>query len=197
MKSCAPFDPPPCRTNADKMSKAQSPLIAKTARPAVPRRASSGHCRYRRLYSIRHSRLLPLPVMVRGPLSRSTWPDLRTNSLSPDRIPVPQISQATSSLNLTTSAERKSVRRSLEEISRNSAGHQPGPKSLQGVGRNVDMLLDGDALSELYVVSRMQGLQPIDLTIALHSSQYIQDPPFESPICALRHLSFGCIRPGA
>lgn len=65
---------------------------------------------------------------------------------------MPQISQATSSSNLTTSAERKSVRRSLEEISRNPTKHQPGPKSLQEVRHNVDMLLDGEALSELYVM---------------------------------------------
>ena len=129
--------------------------------------------------------------------SRSYLAGSETDSLSPDRIPMPQISQATSSPNLTTSAERKSVRRSLEEISRNPTKHQPGPKSLQDVRHNVDMLLDGEALSELYVMSRTRGLEPTDLTFALHSSQYIQDTPFQSPTCALYYVSFGYIRPGA
>jgi hypothetical protein len=70
----------------------------------------------------------------------------------PDRIPVPQIGQAATSSSLTTSTERKSIRRSLEEISRNSMKNPNGPKSLQDVRHNVDMLLDGEALPELYVV---------------------------------------------
>jgi hypothetical protein len=85
---------------------------------------------------------------------------------------VPQISQATSSSNLTTSAERKSVRRSLEEISRNSTKHQPGPKSLQDIRHNVDILLDGEALSELYVMSRIRGLEPTDLTFCSVNSRH-------------------------
>jgi hypothetical protein len=170
--------------------------MAQAAQPVVPRMANYGHCQYRRLYSIRHLQHLLPPAMVGGP-SRSYLPRPETDSLGPDRIPMPQISQATSSPNLTTSAERKSVRRSLEEISRNPTKHQPGPKSLQDVRHNVDMLLDGETLSELYVMSRTRGLEPTDLTFALHSSQYIQDTPFQSPTCALYYVSFGYIRPGA
>ena len=72
---------------------------------------------------------------------------------TPDRIPVPQIGQATNFSSLTTSAERKSIRRSLEEISRNSTKNLNGPKTLQDVRHNVDILLDGEALPELYVAS--------------------------------------------
>lgn len=80
--------------------------------------------------------------------AEATYLDLVLTSEA-DRIPVPQIGQATSFSSLTTSAERKSIRRSLEEISRNSMKNSNGPKSLQDVRHNVDMLLDGEALPEL------------------------------------------------
>ena len=81
---------------------------------------------------------------------------LSTDLLNSDRIPVPQVGLASSSSSLTTSAERKAIRRSLEEISRNSMKHQNGPKSLQDVRHSVEMLLDGEALPELYAVHLLQ-----------------------------------------
>ncbi len=78
---------------------------------------------------------------------------LRLTIVDVDRIPVPQIGQANSHYSLTTSAERKTVRRSLQEIGHNSTKDHNGPKFLQDVGHEVDKHLDGEALSELYVVS--------------------------------------------
>lgn len=69
----------------------------------------------------------------------------------PDRISIPQVGQASSHLSLTTSAERKNIRRTLQDIRANPTNDHNGAKSLQDVGFDVDKLLDGDAISELYV----------------------------------------------
>src|SRR2546423_1648291 len=102
------------------------------------------------------------PFTTSTTLGHGTAPPWRSSRLDLtltkhlDRIPVPQIGHASSSPNLTTSAELKAVRRSLEEISRNSVKYQNGPKSLQDVRHSVDMLLDGEALPELYAVHLSQ-----------------------------------------
>lgn len=74
-----------------------------------------------------------------------------TNIVELDRIPVPQVGQASSHVSLTTPAERKTIRRGLEEFERNSTKRHNGFTPMQEVGQKVDKLLDGEALSELYV----------------------------------------------
>ena len=147
MKATTAFKSPECRTSGGKTSRLLSRSMAKAVRPVRTRMADCGHCQCRRLFNTRPSRRRPLQLMVRRFLE---GPDLTfTDDMNLDRILVPQIGQASSSANLTTSAERKVVRRSLEEISRNSMKHQNGPKSLQDVRHSVDMLLDGETLPEL------------------------------------------------
>ena len=147
MKATTAFSPPACRTSGGRTSRLFSRSTAKAVRPVRTRLADCGHSQCRRLSNTRPSRRRPLLLMVRPFLE---VPDLAfTDAMNLGRIPVPQIGQTSPSANLTTSAERKVVRCSLEEISRNSMKHQNGPRSLQDVRHSVDMLLDGESLPEL------------------------------------------------
>ena len=156
MKSTTVFSPSECRTRGGRTLKSLSPSTAIGRRPVASRMGDYGRCQCRRLCNIPPSRLRPLQPMVRPFLEVPSF--IRTDMVNSDRIPVPQIGQGSPFTNLATSGERKAVRRSLEEISRNSMKLQNGPKSLQDVGHSVDMLLDGEALPELYVVHLSQDL---------------------------------------
>lgn len=64
---------------------------------------------------------------------------------------MPEVKLTHPSSTLTTLNERRTTRLALERLSNTSWRPGPRSESLQSVRHNLDMLLDGEALSELLV----------------------------------------------
>ena len=146
LNAVPPQNPTRCRRLVGQPLRLSSTAMAQQR--GKPRVVGCAHCQLTRLCSSHLSPRQFSQDMVRLPAPNNVT---AADPATVDRIPMPEIGLANASPCLTTSVERKLLRRGFENTS------QEPTKSLQNqcifpeVLQNLDVLLDAETLSELYV----------------------------------------------